>query len=107
LILAIWGGAVVGTIDNLLYPLLVGKRLKLPTVVALISAVGGLILFGPAGLVLGPVVLTITMALLDIWRDRAGAETVGQVEPDERSRPENEGGPEAPAPVRPHPRSPA
>ena len=71
LILTVWGGVVVGGIDNLLLPVLVGNRLKLHTILAFLSVVGGLILLGPSGLILGPVVLTITMALLEIWRDRA------------------------------------
>jgi len=70
LILALWGMFVVGTIDNLLRPMLVGNRLKLHTLLAFISVVGGLMLFGAAGLLLGPVVLTITTGLLEIWRSR-------------------------------------
>lgn len=73
LILAGWGVIVVGTIDNLLCPVLVGNRLKLHTVLAFIAVVGGLILFGPAGLILGPVALTVTMVLPQIWPDRAAA----------------------------------
>jgi predicted PurR-regulated permease PerM len=69
-ILTLWGVVVVGTIDNLLCPFLVGKRLKQHTVLAFTSLVGGLILFGPAGLILGPVILTITTVLLEIWTDR-------------------------------------
>ena len=56
--------------DNLLYPVLVGNRLKLHTVLAFISVAGGLIAFGPAGLILGPVTLTITMVLLETWGGR-------------------------------------
>ena len=73
LILTVWGVIVVGTIDNLLHPMLVGNRLKLHTVLAFIAVVGGLIFFGPAGLILGPVALTVTMVLLEIWTDRATA----------------------------------
>jgi predicted PurR-regulated permease PerM len=62
---------VVGTIDNLLRPVLVGNRLKLHTVLAFTSVVGGLMLFGTAGLILGPVVLTITTVLLEIWTQRS------------------------------------
>ena len=71
LILTMWGVVVVGTVDNLLCPILVGNRLKQHTILAFISLVGGLILFGPAGLILGPVVLTITMVLLEIWSARS------------------------------------
>lgn len=71
LILTVWGMLVVGTIDNLLRPVLVSNRLKLHTVLAFISVVGGLMLFGPAGLILGPVALTITTVLLETWHSRA------------------------------------
>lgn len=74
LILALWGMLVVGTIDNLLRPILVGNRLKLHTVLAFLSVVGGLILFGTAGLILGPITLTVTIVLLDVWRQRAQVE---------------------------------
>ena len=70
IILAAWGLAVVGTVDNLLRPILVGRRLKLHTVLAFISVVGGILVFGPAGLVLGPVILTTTTFLLETWSDR-------------------------------------
>jgi predicted PurR-regulated permease PerM len=70
LILVLWGALVVSSIDNLLYPMLVGNRLKLHTVPAFISLVGGLTLFGPAGIILGPMAVTITIILLDVWRTR-------------------------------------
>lgn len=70
IVLAAWGGIVVGGIDNLLYPMLVGNRLHMPTLVAFISIVGGLILFGASGVILGPVSVTITTVLLEYWRTR-------------------------------------
>ncbi len=71
-ILIVWGGVVIGGIDNVLYPMLVGNRLKLHTIVTFIAIVGGLILFGSSGLILGPVALAITALLLEIWRSRTG-----------------------------------
>ncbi|MDX0456602.1 AI-2E family transporter [Sinorhizobium medicae] len=68
LILAGWGAGVVATIDNLLYPIFVGDRLKLHTLTAFMSMIGGIIVFGSAGLVIGPVAFTVTLLLLDIWR---------------------------------------
>lgn len=68
LILALWGGLVVGGIDNVLYPMLVGNRLHTHTVLMFISIVGGLFVFGAAGLILGPVILTATMVLLQAWQ---------------------------------------
>ncbi|HEY9058581.1 MAG TPA: AI-2E family transporter, partial [Aurantimonas sp.] len=73
-ILAVWGAAVVGSIDNILRPIFVGDRLRLHTVPAFISMIGGLVLFGMAGLILGPLAVTITILLIEIWaeRDRTG-----------------------------------
>jgi predicted PurR-regulated permease PerM len=70
LMLAVWGVVVVGGIDNVMYPILVGNRLKLHTIPAFMAVVGGLIVFGPSGLILGPVTLTVTVLLLEIWRSR-------------------------------------
>lgn len=67
LLLTLWGSIVVGGIDNLLYPILVGSQLKMHTVLAFISLVGGMIVFGPSGLILGPVIFTVTRLLLEIW----------------------------------------
>lgn len=87
LILTVWGGVVVGTIDNLLRPILVGKRLQLHTVLVFISVVGGLIVFGASGLILGPVVLTVTTVLLEIWRSRTAVEAMAHIEPEPKGRP--------------------
>ncbi|MER8520484.1 MULTISPECIES: AI-2E family transporter [unclassified Mesorhizobium] len=69
-ILTVWGGVIVGGIDNLLYPMLVGNRLRLHTVVAFIGSVGGIVLFGASGLVLGPAVIAITVSLIDVLKNR-------------------------------------
>jgi predicted PurR-regulated permease PerM len=69
-ILAVWGTVVIGLIDNLLYPILVGKRLRLHTVPVFIGIVGGLMVFGASGLVLGPVLIALADAVLNIWRCR-------------------------------------
>lgn len=73
LVLTVWGSVVVALIDNLLYPLFVGNKLRLHTVLVFIAFVGGLIAFGASGLVLGPVVLAVAAALLEVWRDRTAA----------------------------------
>jgi len=90
LILTAWGGVVVGGIDNLLYPMLVGGRLKMHTVLAFISVVGGLMVFGPSGLVLGPVALTITTEILAIWRNRNSATTAARVADEQLADPGSE-----------------
>ena len=93
-ILAVWGGVVVALIDNLLYPILVGKRLRLHTVPVFFAIVGGLAIFGAAGIILGPVILALTNAILEIWRRRtahgrpaeAGATSIGPKPAQENGR---------------------
>jgi predicted PurR-regulated permease PerM len=67
IVLICWGAFAVGTIDNFLYPHLVGDKLRLHTLPMFFSIMGGLSLFGMVGLILGPLTLAITLALLDIW----------------------------------------
>lgn len=81
LILTAWGIAVVGTIDNLLHPVLVGNRLKLHTVLAFLSVVGGLMVFGAAGLILGPMALTMTTVLLEIGTKRCATPSIARIDP--------------------------
>ena len=69
-ILVAWGALAVGLVDNLLYPYLVGNQLRLHTVLTFFAILGGIQLFGPAGLILGPVALAITLGLLEVWRER-------------------------------------
>ena len=68
--LVAWGGLVVGSVDNLLYPYLVGDKLRMHTVPTFFSILGGIGLFGPAGLIMGPLAMAIMVALIDVWWDR-------------------------------------
>ena len=52
----LWCALVVGTVDNLLRPVLIGQDTQMPDLLILLSTLGGLALFGVAGLVLGPIV---------------------------------------------------
>lgn len=70
IILVLWGMLVISTIDNLLRPFLIGNRLKLHTLLAFMSVVGGMVLFGVSGLILGPIVLAITLFLMSIWANK-------------------------------------
>jgi predicted PurR-regulated permease PerM len=80
-----WGTTVVGMADNLLYPMMVGNRVRLHTVPMLMSMIGGLFVFGMAGFFLGPVVLGATLALLRIWSRRTESEAVAEA-PTEAAR---------------------
>ena len=68
--LTVWGTLVVGLIDNLLYPILVGKQMRLHTLPVFIAIVGGLFVFGAAGLVLGPLILASTVVIIEILKFR-------------------------------------
>jgi predicted PurR-regulated permease PerM len=70
LVLVVWGTVAIGLIDNLIYPILVGNRLRQHTVVMFIAIVGGLAVFGASGIVIGPVLVSLTFFLLEIWRRR-------------------------------------
>ncbi|HVL57346.1 MAG TPA: AI-2E family transporter [Burkholderiaceae bacterium] len=71
LALTLWGVAIVGLIDNLLYPVVVGRYLHIHTALLLLAMIGGLFVFGVVGFFVGPVVLAVTIVLLEIWRERA------------------------------------
>ena len=75
-LLAIWGGMIVSTIDNILYPILVGSHLRAHTATILISILGGIAVFGPIGIVMGPVVFTIASTLLEIWHIRTNSTAI-------------------------------
>ena len=68
LILVGWGLVVIGSIDNFLSPRLVGRRARLHELLIFFSVLGGLEVFGILGLVLGPVVVAITLALIEMVR---------------------------------------
>jgi predicted PurR-regulated permease PerM len=67
LILTGWGSVVVSTVDNFLYPALVGSKLQMHTVAVLLAVLGGIAFFGISGIILGPVLLTLAKTLLGIW----------------------------------------
>jgi predicted PurR-regulated permease PerM len=64
---------VIGLVDNVLRPILVGKDTKMPDWVVLISTLGGMALFGINGFVIGPLVAALFMASWDLFsQDEAG-----------------------------------
>jgi predicted PurR-regulated permease PerM len=65
------GVFVIVIVDNMLRPILVGKRLQTHTVLVFISVVGGMLLFGPSGILLGPIVLMITQVLLELHHEKS------------------------------------
>jgi len=62
-----WCVLVVGTADNVLRPLLVGRDTKMPDLLILLSTLGGLVMFGAVGLVLGPVLAALFLTIWEIF----------------------------------------
>ncbi len=67
LALTAWGVLVIGLVDNLLRPLLVGKDTRLPDYAVLITTLGGMAVFGINGFVLGPVIAAMFVAVWHIY----------------------------------------
>lgn len=65
--LALWCGALVGTVDNFLRPYLVGRDTKMPDLLILLSTLGGIVLFGAVGIVIGPIVAALFVTVWDIY----------------------------------------
>lgn len=54
--LTVWGGLVIGLVDNVLRPILVGKDTRMPDYLVLVATLGGIVVFGLNGFVIGPVI---------------------------------------------------
>ncbi|MBA3060006.1 MAG: AI-2E family transporter [Gammaproteobacteria bacterium] len=65
--LVAWGVLVIGLIDNLLRPILVGKDTRMPDYVVMITTLGGMVVFGINGFVIGPAIAAMFMAVWHIY----------------------------------------
>lgn len=84
IILTAFGVGVIGLVDNVLRPLLVGKDTKLPDYLVLISTLGGMSLFGLSGFVLGPLIAALFIAAWSLFAQTAsGAVELPAVATDE------------------------
>lgn len=68
--LTVWGLIVVGLIDNILRPYVVGRDAKLPDLLILVSILGGIIMFGASGILIGPVLLSLLSASFAIYAQK-------------------------------------
>ncbi len=67
LVLTAFGVLVIGLVDNILRPVLVGKDTKMPDYVVLVSTLGGMAIFGLNGFVIGPVIAAMFIAAWDLF----------------------------------------
>lgn len=79
--LAAWGVLVIGLVDNLLRPVLVGRDTRMPDFVVMITTLGGLAVFGINGLIVGPAIAAMFIAVWHIYvttRSSAPAQGVAE-----------------------------
>jgi predicted PurR-regulated permease PerM len=69
IVLVLIGVLVIGLVDNLLRPILVGKDTRLPDYLVLVSTLGGLSIFGINGFVIGPLIAALFVAAWTLFRD--------------------------------------
>lgn len=72
--LVVFGVFVIGLVDNIMRPILVGKDTQMPDYVVLISTLGGLAIFGLNGFVIGPVIAALFIASWDLFTSIPGNE---------------------------------
>jgi predicted PurR-regulated permease PerM len=65
----IWAVVLVGLIDNFLGPIILEKGINIHPLLILFSVLGGIQFFGPEGVVLGPLVLSILFVLVKIFKN--------------------------------------
>ena len=66
-LMLIYGGVIVGAVDNLIRPLFIKRGVDIHPFVILLSVLGGLVYFGPIGFLAGPITIAFFYALLDIY----------------------------------------
>ena len=76
--LLVWSLGVVGMVDNILKPLLIGNRLGLPVLFLFFGILGGLALFGAVGIILGPALFALLRVLLDLYAEEYSKTGVGE-----------------------------
>ncbi len=69
-----FGFIVISQVDNFLRPFIIGSRVALHPMAIFFSLLGGVFALGPVGLMAGPVLLTVALALQDVIRERIAIE---------------------------------
>lgn len=69
ILLCAWGLLMVSLPDNLLKPLLIGRKAKLPTFFLFLAILGGLKVYGLLGILIGPLIVTLVTAFVQIYKE--------------------------------------
>lgn len=67
--LLVWSLTLVGTIDNLLSPLIVSSKTNVPSFLILFSVLGGISFLGPVGILVGPLTVSFLYTLISIYKN--------------------------------------
>jgi len=67
--LALWGLLVVSAVDNVIKPLVIGGRARLPTFLLVFGILGGLSVYGFLGIFVAPVVVALLLTFVQIYRE--------------------------------------
>jgi predicted PurR-regulated permease PerM len=76
LILLVWNALVVSLADNVLKPYLIGEKAKLPVFLLFFGMLGGLQVYGPIGLLTGPLLIASALAFAKIYREQMNSSAV-------------------------------
>lgn len=77
IILALFGVLVIGIIDNILRPIIISGRTKVPTLMIFFSVIGGINFFGFIGFIIGPLVVALFISVFTIFSDTEGSSSSG------------------------------
>jgi predicted PurR-regulated permease PerM len=75
IVLVAYGVLVIGLVDNVVRPVLVGRDTKMPDYVVLIATLGGIVIFGLNGFVIGPIIAAVFIAAWEISSTRGDRDT--------------------------------
>ena len=74
--IVLWGTVVISMVDNIIRPLFISGRAQISTLPVFLGLIGGLSAFGPIGMVLGPVIVALALALFRFAEESRGGELV-------------------------------
>ncbi len=77
IVIIAFGALVVGSIDNLLRPILVSKDVNMHPLLIFLSSLGGISLFGVSGFVIGPIVVSLLIVLIEMYEEHTRKRITG------------------------------
>lgn len=70
--LALFGAFVIGLVDNVFKPIIIGARVKLHLIAVFFAILGSILLIGPVGVIVGPVLLSVVLGAISVLREMPG-----------------------------------